>query len=1173
MDGKKAKTPAAGASTSADESHKNHRKSKSGRKADKKEGSRLKTDPALRKQKDALSAKERNPKAFAIQNPQKAERIGRRTADITEKRTRIPEVDRTPDLPPPFVVAIVGPPKVGKTTLLEGLIKSLTRNSVHNVRGPVTIVSGKKRRVTLIECNNDINAMIDVAKCADLILLLVDAKFGFEMETFEFLNICQVHGFPKIIGVLTHLDLFRESKAMQKTKKRLKQRFWTEIYQGAKLFYISGQKNGEYMRRDVKNLSRYVGISALKNRPLQWRAAHPYVLVDRMEDVTDPEQIRMHPKQDREVCLYGFVRGAHLKEKQWAHIAGCGDHMMDEVTLLEDPCPLPDSEKKRSLNEKEKLVYAPFSGLGGVQYDKDAIYINLGGSHHHRTAKPERALERPRKPTAFEQLLDTFKESDAMLDENLKAAEFTLLAGGKAVTGEEFDANNRLLSTKRQEVVEDSDGRKRRRVVFGEGVTMEGGDDDMDDESDGEDDDEMEGGGGVGRLLAGGDSDVEGEDDFEFEDSDEDDDEDESGRSSRWKTDLSGKASSMFHSKQTHIGNLKRLIYGEEQQTEEDPDEVLGGLFRVVQKHSQEAGSRRGVNTDESTKFTPASKKDLDGADDLRKRLAGLFVAKKTGEEDDEGDGKAAENGDDEDDEEVYGDFEDIESGRIFKSDVPVKDDEINDSDMDDDDMDGRGDEDDDDQETAPKSSGKHKPDEIEETNRLLAKKRKLKEMFDAQFDEDKTVGEKKSHLDFMKEEVEQQAQLNRSEFSTLDEEQRIKYEGYRPGLYVRIKFNKLPCELVDNFDPTYPCLIGGLLSQEQNIGFVQVRLKKHRWYPKILKNRDPIIVSMGWRRFQTIPIFSTQDHNMRNRQIKYTPQHMHCIATIYGPITPPSTGMLTVESVKAAGQDTTFRITSTGVVLDLNKSVDVVKKLKLTGEPMKIFRKTAFIKGMFNSSLEVSRFEGAAIRTVSGIRGQIKRALKEPAGAFRATFEDKILPSDIVFVRTWYQVDVPKFYNPLTNLLLTHELRLQWQGMRRVGEIRRDLGTKAPLDVDSLYKPVVRKERRFKPLVVPKDLQSSLPYKDKPKNKMAKGKAHPDMQKVAVILEPKERSIGQMLKEMEAIHRDKAAKQRKKALAENASHRSAEKLLKEKYDAAQRRIKKAVCKRLDRRQSKKDLV
>lgn len=60
--------------------------------------------------------------------------------------------------------------------------------------------------------------------------MLIDASFGFEMETFEFLNICQVHGFPKIMGVLTHLDTFKNNKQLKKTKKKLKHRFWTEVY-------------------------------------------------------------------------------------------------------------------------------------------------------------------------------------------------------------------------------------------------------------------------------------------------------------------------------------------------------------------------------------------------------------------------------------------------------------------------------------------------------------------------------------------------------------------------------------------------------------------------------------------------------------------------------------------------------------------------------------------------------------------------------------------------------------------------------------------------------------------------------------------------------------------------------------------------------------------------------
>ena len=93
------------------------------------------------------------------------------------------------------------------------------------------------------------------------------------------------------------------------------------------------------------------------------------------------------------------------------------------------------------------------------------------------------------------------------------------------------------------------------------------------------------------------------------------------------------------------------------------------------------------------------------------------------------------------------------------------------------------------------------------------------------------------------------------------------------------------------------------------------------------------------------------------------------------------------------------------------------MKKIKLIGEPFKIMKNTAFIKGMFNSNMEVANYIGAQIRTVSGIRGQIKKAIKEGGeGNFRASFEDKILMSDIVFCRAWYRVILERFYNPVLN-------------------------------------------------------------------------------------------------------------------------------------------------------------
>ena len=159
---------------------------------------------------------------------------------------------------PPLVLAIQGGKGSGKTTLIKSLVKYYTNQNITKVNGSITIRNSKNQRITLIKCPNDINGLDDCAKIADVAITLIDARIGFEMDTFEFISLLKNHGFTSVMGVITHMDDFKQNKSLSKYKKQIKKRFLKDATDRSKLFYLYGIKNNLYIKQQLHTMARFL---------------------------------------------------------------------------------------------------------------------------------------------------------------------------------------------------------------------------------------------------------------------------------------------------------------------------------------------------------------------------------------------------------------------------------------------------------------------------------------------------------------------------------------------------------------------------------------------------------------------------------------------------------------------------------------------------------------------------------------------------------------------------------------------------------------------------------------------------------------------------------------------------------------------------------------------------
>ena len=70
-------------------------------------------------------------------------------------------------------MVVHGPPGSGKTTLIKSLVKHYTGQNLKEVKGPITVRTSNKQRVTFVETTSDIASLVDLAKVPDIVLSVI----------------------------------------------------------------------------------------------------------------------------------------------------------------------------------------------------------------------------------------------------------------------------------------------------------------------------------------------------------------------------------------------------------------------------------------------------------------------------------------------------------------------------------------------------------------------------------------------------------------------------------------------------------------------------------------------------------------------------------------------------------------------------------------------------------------------------------------------------------------------------------------------------------------------------------------------------------------------------------------------------------------------------------------
>lgn len=171
------------------------------------------------------------------------------------------------------------------------------------------------------------------------------------------------------------------------------------------------------------------------------------------------------------------------------------------------------------------------------------------------------------------------------------------------------------------------------------------------------------------------------------------------------------------------------------------------------------------------------------------------------------------------------------------------------------------------------------------------------------------------------------------------------------------------------------------------------------------VKSKDLLTFRCGWRTWTGRPVFSQNNLNCDKHKFErfLPPEGNFFAASVFGPVTYTPCPVLAFREVQGRKE-----LVAYGSMIGADADRIIVKRIILTGYPVRVHKRFATVKYMFYDPEDVKWFKPAELTTKHGLNGKIEQSVGEH-GTMKCLFNAPIKQHDTVCLCLYKRI-YPKF-------------------------------------------------------------------------------------------------------------------------------------------------------------------